>query len=440
MITMTNEARRAALGLVGDGLSLETRALQAAIDAVGEAGGGELRLPPGRYRSGALLLRSGVDFIIEAGALLLASENRADYPLVQSRWEGRSRLVHAPLVSGRGLRGISLRGRGGIDGRGFSWWRALAAGELEYPRPRLIAFEDCEDILIEGLSLANSPSWTVNPVRCRRVSIRNLRISNPPDSPNTDGINPDSSSSVLIEGCSIASGDDCVAIKAGTETELPELRAPAEDIVIANCLFQAGHGGVVIGSEMSGGVRGVTVSNCTMRGTDRGIRIKSRRGRGGIVEDLRFSNLVMEGVKVPIALNLHYHCCGARGDAAVADLAARPVGPGTPLVRGLAVSGLTARGVSIAAAYLDGLAEAPAEGIVLRDILMEMEPSEIPEPPEMADIMEARSGAGFIVRDVRGLRLDGVELRGQRGSAFLFERCTAVSERGSPGFDPEIRY
>lgn len=416
-------------GAAGDGVHKDGPAIQAAIDAAGAAGGGSVVLPPGTWLSGALALRGNVELVIEAGAVLLGSEDPGDYPVVEARWEGSTRPAHSPLISGFGLSRIGLRGGGVIDGRGAVWWKAFREGGLAAPRPRLVSFTDCRDVLIEGLTLLNSPSWTVNPVRCRNLRVRGLTIRNPADSPNTDGINPDSCSSVIIEGCFISVGDDCITLKSGTEAERPELRAPGEDIVVANCVMEAGHGGIVIGSEMSGGIRNVVVSNCVMRGTDRGIRIKSRRGRGGVVENVRVSNLVMEGVRCPLAINLRYHCGGAQGDPVVADLEARPLGPGTPLVRRVSLSGITARGAASAAAWIEGLAEAPVEDLHLSDVSIELAPGATglpPEAPEMADGIVPVAGRGFMARNVRGLRLDNVEILGQAGPAFDLVACEQV--------------
>jgi len=190
--------------------------------------------------------------------------------------------------------------------------------------------------------------------------------------------------------------------------------------------MEAGHGGVVIGSEMSGGVSNVVVSNCVMRGTDRGIRLKSRRGRGGAIEDVRIANVIMEDVRLPIAVNLRYHCGGAQGDPVVADRGARPVDEGTPHIRRVSLSGVTARGASVAAAWIEGLAEAPVEDLHLSDVYLELSPrasGQRPEAPEMADDMPVMAGAGFLARNVKGLRLDRVEVKGQSGEAFRLEDC-----------------
>ena len=229
----------------------------------------------------------------------------------------------------------------------------------------MIGFSDCSSVLIEGVTLINSPSWTVNPVRCDNVTIHGLTIINPPDSPNTDGINPDSCSHVRVSNCYVSVGDDCITLKSGTEHERGHLREACHDISIKDCTLANGHGGVVIGSEMSGNVYNVTISNCHFTGTDRGIRMKSRRQRGGHVEDIRVSDLTMEKVLCPITINLYYHI-GVRGDPYISDKNPRPVSKNTPRFRNIHFSNIKAEEVKYAAGFIFGLAEMPVEDLTFR--------------------------------------------------------------------------
>jgi polygalacturonase len=412
-------------GAVGDGLSPDGPAIQAAIEAVSAGGGGEVLLPPGGYVSGSLFLRDGVVLRLEEGAVLLGSRDVRDYPLVMGRWEGVTRELHAGLVHARGARGIGIAGRGLIDGRGEEWWRLFRSGALDRPRPRLIAIEDCEDVSLRDFRAKDSPSWTINPVRSRNVDIVGLSIVNPPDSPNTDGIDPDSCSGIRISDCFISVGDDCIAIKAGSEGEAPGMRASCEGVTVSGCVLERGHGAVVLGSEMSGGIRDVVVEDCVFRGTDRGIRMKSRRGRGGTVERFRASGIAMRDVPCPFTINLRYHC-GARGASEVVDLEARPFGSGTPAFRGLAFESIRAIGATVAAAWLDGLAESPIEDVSFSNVSIELAEGAAPAPAEMSDWAPPLSRAGFCAFDVRGLRLEGLRLRGQEGPAYVLERCEGI--------------
>ena len=414
-----------AFGAKGDGLSLDGPAIQAAIDRAAAFGGGTVLLPPGGYVSGSLFLRNDICLRLEPGAVLLGSRDPRDYPLVDSRWEGSTRKSHAALLHAAGARNLSIVGGGTIDGRGEEWWRLFAAGSLAHPRPRLIALEDCERILLEGFEARNSPSWTVNPVRSRDVRISGISIRNPADSPNTDGINPDSCRSVRISDCFVSVGDDCITIKAGTESERPELRSPCRDIVVTNCVLERGHGGVVFGSETSGGISDVAISNCVFKGTDRGIRMKSRRGRGGTVERIRVSNITMRDVLCPFTMNLHYGC-GAWGDPVVGDRGARTPGESTPHFRDISFNAISASGGRVAAAFLDGLAEAPIERVSFSDVSISMEGGAEPQPAEMADGLEPLARAGFRASNLSGLRLHNLRIEGQEGPAFRFENCEGV--------------
>ena len=412
-------------GAQGDGQTLDTRAIQSAIDACAEWGGGTVYFPAGKYVTGSLLLRNNITLHLDAGAVILGSENPKDYSIVDSRWEGMHQDTYAPLIGGNNLQNIAVVGRGTIDGRGEIWWKAKKEKTLAHPRPRLISFSDCSNVLIEGVTAINSPSWTINPVHCQNVNIHAITIINPADSPNTDGINPDSCRLVHISDCYVSVGDDCITIKSGTEHERPDRYAPCRDITITNCTLERGHGGVVIGSEMSGGVKNVVISNCVFIGTDRGIRIKSRRGRGGTIEDIRVSNLIMDGVLCPFTMNLYYHI-GERGNVNVSDKNPRSVNDGTPRLRRIHFSHITAREVKHAAGFLYGLAEMPLEDISLTDISISISDEADSGYPEMADDIPSMSRAGFFIRNARRIRLDHVDVTGQRGPAYDIDDSTEV--------------
>jgi polygalacturonase len=412
-------------GATGDGQTLDSRAIQKAIDSCAKQGGGTVHLPAGQYLTGSLFLRNNITFHLDAGAVILGSENPADYPVIHSRWEGRHQDTYAPLIGGNDLQNIAVMGRGTIDGCGAIWWKAKREKTLAHPRPRLISFSDCNNVLIEGITAINSPSWTINPIHCQNVNIHAITIINPADSPNTDGINPDSCRLVRISDCYVSVGDDCITIKSGTEHERPDRFASCRDITITNCTLERGHGGVVIGSEMSGGVKNVVISNCVFIGTDRGIRIKSRRGRGGTIEDIRVSNLIMDGVLCPFTMNLYYHI-GERGNKNVSDKNARSVNDGTPRLRRIHFSHITACEVKHAAGFLYGLAEMPLEDISLSDISISISAEADSGYPEMADDIPSMSQAGFFIRNARRIRLEHVQVTGQRGPAFDIDHSTEV--------------
>lgn len=408
-------------GAARNGEELSTLAILAAINAAHQAGGGTVFVPAGTYRTGAILLKSNIELRLAPGAVLSFSDDPEDYPVVLSRWEGVETKVYASCIFGTGLQNVSVTGQGVLEGNGFAWWEKKRSKpeELEYPRPKLISFDNCSRVTLRDITLLNSPGWTVHPVLCRNVTIDNLTIVNPADSPNTDGINPESCSNVRISNCHIDVGDDCIAIKAGTEDT--ERRVPCENIAISNCTMVHGHGGIVIGSEMSGSVRNVVVTNCIFRGTDRGIRLKSRRGRGGIVEDIRISNIVMEDVICPFILNLYYFC-GPRGkDRYVWDKNPYPVTEETPGFRRIHFSHITARNVHAAAGFLYGLAERYISEITFDHIDILMAENAIPGVPAMMSGIEEMNNRGFFLGNVRHVRFNRVTVENHEGPAFYVE-------------------
>ena len=400
-------------GAVGDGLSSCTSAIQKCIDAAAARGGGTVVVPAGNYVTGTLWLRSNINLHLEPGATLLGAQDVGEFPIWTPAWEGVK--SHAPLIGGENLDNVSITGRGTIDGRGKLWWDLMR--QLDLFRPRLIRLVDCRNVLVEGVTLTNSPSWTLNPLACETVTIRGVIIRNPPDSPNTDGINPDSCRNVHVSDCHIDVGDDCVTIKSGSEEDGRRQHRPCENITVTNCTMIHGHGGVVIGSEMSGGVRNVVISNCTFVGTDRGIRIKARRGRGGAVEDLRVSNIVMDRVLCPLVINLFYGC-GAWAESKVTDQSSQPVTERTPRFRRLRFSNISARRVKYSAAYVVGLPEMFVEDVCYSDIAVYLdrdhsEAGQSAMAPGQPDLCRA----GFVLRNVQDARLHNVQVFDQIGPA-----------------------
>ena len=408
-------------GARGNRITNNTIPIQRAIDKVGELGGGTVLFPAGTYLTGAISLKSNVTLYLEAGAVLLGSTSFADYPILQSRWEGKTRETFAPLIGGDSLENVSIMGRGTIDGQGEVFWTAFKNKELEYPRPKCISFSNCRNIHIEGITIRNSPSWTIHPAFCENVVIRAVTIMNPADSPNTDGINPESCKGVHISDCFISVGDDCIALKAGVEDEAQDLWKACEDIAITNCIMERGHGGIVFGSETTGGIRNVVVSNCIFRGTDRGIRLKTRRGRGGGIESIRVSNCLMESVLSSFTVNMFYGC-GAWGNPTVFNKEALPITTWTPLIRDVHITGITARKVKLAAAFLYGLPEQPVRDVSLTDWAVEMDTEhEDGGEVEMAEGLPRLIRAGVYVKHVRDLFISNFHLTHVKDDPFYFE-------------------
>ncbi len=411
-------------GAVPDGKTLCTEAFAAAIQAGVGMGGGTVHVPAGTYLTGPIHLESNITLNIEAGAVLLFSQDIKDYPVVFSRWEGVDREVYSPLIYGKNLQNVAVTGRGILDGQGKPWWERFRNESLAYPRPRFISFDNCQNVLIEGVTLTNSPAWTINPIETENLTVTQVTIKNPAESPNTDGINPESCKNVHIANCHIDVGDDCITLKAGTEE--CSKRVPCENITITNCTMVHGHGGVVIGSEMSGGVRNVVISNCVFEGTDRGIRMKSRRGRGGLIEDIRVNNIVMKDVITPLVMHLYYRCGPGGEDPHVVDRNPQPVDQTTPIFRRIHISNITAREIRAAAAFLYGLPEMPIEDVSFDNISLHLADQAAPAAPAMMVGLDPMAKKGVFCTNVRDVSFSNVTVENADGPAFTIENSANI--------------
>lgn len=421
-------------GAKNDSSRLATKAIAAAIHAASKKGGGTVYFPAGKYLTGPIHLKSNITILIDAGAELHFSDNFDDYlPFVESRFEGVDVKSFSPLFYAYKAENISIRGRGVINGHGRKWWD-FAEGYKEgqprskwqvmfdsanknmvqpddlgqikkgFLRPPFIQPMYCKNVLIEGITITNSPFWTVNPEFCENITVHAVTINNPP-SPNTDGINPESCKYVHISNCHISVGDDCITIKSGKDVPGRTKAAPAENYTITNCTMLSGHGGVVIGSEMSGGVKKITISNCVFDGTDRGIRIKTARGRGGVVEEIRVDNIIMKNIKQQaIVLDMQY----ARTNP-------EPVSERTPRFRNIHLSNITAQ--TAQAIFINGLAEMPVEDITFNDIQI-----------------DARRGA--TIREARNIEFHNVRITAQEGPSMEAENVSDLTIDGFKTLKP----
>ncbi|MCH5286904.1 MAG: glycoside hydrolase family 28 protein [Christensenellaceae bacterium] len=403
-----------------------TEAFSAAISDLRRQGGGVLTVPPGDYLTAPIQLCGHMTFDIQSGATIRFLRDEAAFPKIPLEFEGIPKILPQPCIYAEDEEEIVITGGGTIDGQGGYWWRFIRKGDAKHIRPYLVCFNRCRHITLENVTLTNSPCWTVHPLRCQDVVIRGLRINNPADSPNTDGIDPNACQDVRIHDCTIDVGDDCIAIKSGTE-DTPD-RQPCERIIISNCHLLHGHGGVVLGSEMSGGIRNVLVSNCIFYETDRGVRLKTRRGRGGVVEGLRLTNLIMERVMCPFVFNMYYFC-GERGnEKRVWDKAPYPVDESTPALRDVSITGVLARGCTACAGFFYGLSEMPVERVIMRDVLVEMEKDGKADCPAMMDGCPKMQGAGLFLRNARDVDLRGVKVVHVRGEELdVDESVTLIS-------------
>lgn len=420
------------------GKTLCTELINTSIKKAASEGGGTIYFPAGKYLTAAIHLESNITIELESGAELLFSDNFEDYlPFVKVRWEGVFMNSLSPLFYAVGVENIAIKGRGTINGQGHKWWaesmrlimeiRAHGktleinslqqkwvdankgisvspyyekAMERKFYRPPFIQFIECKNIQIEGITIINSPFWTINPIGCENIVIDGITINNPSKNPkghNTDGINPSSCKNVRISNCLISVGDDCITIKSGRDADGRKYGKPCENITITNCVMLAGHGGVVIGSEMSGGVKKVTISNCVFDGTDAGIRLKSSRGRGGVVEEIRVDNIVMNNIqRNAFIFDLFYD----------KGMPVEPVSERTPIFRNIHISNVTGSNIK-QIGYITGIEEMPIENISFDNVNMTAQ-------------------EGFKAQTARNLQFTNVDWAVKKGASLSLLECKDV--------------
>ena len=414
-------------GAISGGDFLCSQAFADAIDAVSENGGGTINIPAGTWLTGPITLKSNIELHFESGALVIFSKDKNLYPVVETDFEGYPTYRCMSPINGRNLENIALTGKGVIDGSGDAWravkkdkltenqWKTLVAsggllsenGKTWYPseqfmkgatasemnvprhlkskeqfeeikdflRPVMVSLIACKKVLIDGPTFQNSPAWNIHPLMCEDFTMRNTTVRNPWYSQNGDGIDLDSCKNSAIYNCSFDVGDDAICIKSGKNKEGRDRNFPTENLIVKDCVVFHGHGGVTVGSEMSSGVRNMHVSNCTFIGTDVGLRFKSTRGRGGVVENIYISDVRMINIPTQaISFNLFYS-----GRSASEDLEAGEHGPlpkllpvteETPQFRNIFIRDVTCNGARTGI-QLQGLPEMNLENVQLDNIRMQ---------------------------------------------------------------------
>jgi polygalacturonase len=405
-------------GAKADGQTDCTAAFRRAIDQCSKAGGGKVVVPPGTYLTGAIHLKNNVNLEIAEGARIKFSQNPKDYlPVVFSRWEGVEVFNYSPFIYAFEQRNIAITGKGTLDGQSDNehWWpwngrpaygwkegmsnqrpdrnalftmaekgvpvRERIFGEGHYLRPQFIQPYRCQNVLIDGVTIRNSPMWEIHPVLCRNVIVQNVQINS--HGPNNDGCDPESCTDVLIKDCYFDTGDDCIAIKSGRNADGRRLKAPAENIIVQGCRMKDGHGGITVGSEISGGVRNLFAENCRLdsQNLDHALRVKNNAMRGGLLEHLHFRNMeVGEVAHAVITIDFNYEE-GAKGSF-------------TPVVRDYTVDGLRST-KSKHALDVQGLPSAPVIDLRLTNCTFD-------------NVAE-----GNIVRNVKNATLNNVKINGK---------------------------
>jgi polygalacturonase len=468
-------------GAVGDGLTKNTRAFEQAIAAAAAKGGGTVVIPRGLWLTGPIVLRSNINLHAEAGSMVIFSKDFDDYPLVKTSFEGLNTVRCQSPISGRDLENVAITGTGTFDGSGEAWrpvkkskmteaqWKALVAsgGVLSddaktwYPseiskkgdtkdnfnvpthftrmeqfeavkdfmRPVMVSLIGCKKVLLDGPTFQNSPAWNLHPLMCQDVILRNLSVRNPWYSQNGDGLDLESCKNALVYNNTFDVGDDAICFKSGKDKDGRDRGMPTENVIVKNNVVYHGHGGFVVGSEMSGGVRNVHVSDCTFMGTDIGLRFKSTRGRGGLVENIWISNIDMINIPTQaISFNLFYggnspvldEGQSASTEARVEKLV--PVTAETPSFRNIYMKNITVSGADEALA-LQGLPEMNLQNVKLENALL-----------------KAKKGISAV--DADGIELKKVKIMVTKGPAISLYNSKNIKIEGlsySDGKEPVVK-
>lgn len=408
-------------GGVGDGIAMNTDAFKSAIEHLVSLGGGRVVVPEGIWLTGPVTLKDNIELHVTSNAVILFSPDRDLYPVIETVFEGLDTKRCIAPINADGAKNIAITGGGTIDGSGDSWrqvkkskmtasqWKELLAsggftdktGSVWYPdsssyrgsmvsdafnvpqgletdeewesvktylRPVLIGLKECENVLLEDVLFQNSPCWNIHPLMCRNVIINNITVRNPWYSQNGDGIDIDSCEDVLLINSSFDVGDDAICIKSGKDEDGRRRARPCRNLIVDNCIVFHGHGGFVVGSEMSGGVENISVTNCSFLGTDVGLRFKSCRGRGGVVKNIHIEDIVMTDIPAePLLFDLHYGGKSALeaaedGQGSEFDIEYVPADETTPEFREIYIRNITCNGAG-RAMYFNGIPEKHISGI-----------------------------------------------------------------------------
>ncbi|MEO5914494.1 MAG: glycoside hydrolase family 28 protein [Luteolibacter sp.] len=401
-------------GARAGGSEICTAAFASAIAECMKAGGGRVIVPAGKFLTGPIHLQSNVDLHLAAGAEIIFSDRFEDYlPVVPVRVGGIDVLNYSPLIYAKDCTNVAVTGKGKLNGNAEKWWKWKESGQhfkmgaMGLPlekrvfgtpeagiRPNFLCLYGCKNVLLEGFTIGSGPNWTIHPVYCQNITVRGVNVDT--DGPNNDGIDPDSCRDVLIENCTFSTGDDCVVLKSGYNEDGWRVGRPTENVVMRHCSSKRGHGGLVIGSEMSGDVRNVFMENCEFEGTDRAIRIKSKRGRGGVVEKVYARDIKVRDMKFEaVILNMDYS--SDKNPAANEK---------SPVFRDMCFERITGSGAPVAI-RITGEGDSPVENIRFSDI-------------------DLTAKLGVVASSIKNVRFDNLRLKTGKGPAFDLANASQV--------------
>lgn len=420
-----------------EGFNDMTEVVQNAIDNLNED---EVLVLDGKFKIVSLFIRKGIDLYLKKGTILLGETDRNKFPILKhdeflngiplGTWEGDFDDSFASIITILGAKNVSIYGEGIIDcnAQNSDWWINHRVKRIAR-RPKGIFIHTSEDVTFDGIRVCNTPSWNQHPFYSKNINYYNCELINPFNSPTTDGIDPESCENVNIIGCKISVGDDCIAIKSGKINFARLYHKPSSMITIRNCLMNNGHAGVTIGSENSGGINNVLVTKCLFEHTDRGIRIKSQRGRGkdSIIENITFHNIKMDNVMSPFVINAFYKA----GNDVIDDRFKRdylPVNDLTPRLKSFEFSNISCLNVSLGLAHFLGLPEAMIESVTLNDIMVTYNKDAKPMDMDMKAWVEEFKNVGIYAENVKRIVLKNVKFLDEPTKKFILRNVNFVEE------------
>lgn len=384
-------------GAVGDGQALNTMAIQKTIDQCAANSGGVVVVPQGIFLSGAIFLKQGVDFRIDKDGVLKGSTSLEDYPVVATRWEGEEREWTSALVNVFDMNNFTLSGEGTIDGSGEKWVELYkdkkppTNNQPVYGRPRLIAFQNCRNSEISGLNLKNQACWGLFILYSEKIEVKNLTIRAEHNIPMSDGIDVDSSNDIHITGCDIDVNDDCIAIKSGKDEDGRRVNRPCEDVLVEKCTFRYGHGGVSMGSEMSGGIRNITIRDCVMEADNWApIRFKCQPSRGGVVENITYRNIQLKNTRKAFEFNMEWRMVNPK-----------PASNPLPVFCNVKIVNVT--GTTATVGDMHGLKDSPIRNVVFKKC-------------------NITAKKGFVLDNVEGIDLSGLKIQVSEGEPIIWKK------------------
>lgn len=429
-------------GAVGDGVTDDTAAIQNAINYCPPCG--RVTVPAGTYMVRPLVMKSDLTLELKDGAVLLGDTVEEHYPLLPGEihdaetgtelqvtsWEGNPFPGRQSFISAHYAKNIAIVGKGAIDGnaQNSTWWNDVKKRKIA--RPRLVFFNQCENVVFHGITGRNSASWNFHPFFSRHVYFYNIAVEAPSNSPNTDGTDPESCDDVRFIGIRYSVGDDAIAIKSGKIYMGMKYQTPATNHLVRNCLMEYAHGAMVLGSEMAGGVKDLTVSQCYFLHTDRGLRIKTRRGRGkyAVIDGVEFSNIRMDNVKAPLVMNMYYFCDPDGHEEIVWSKEYHPVDDTTPYLGSFTFRDMECTDCEWAAGYFYGLPEQPIGSVTIENVSFTVKEDAKPGQPAMMDYVPSECKRGLYFNHVKQIKLKNVTMSGQEGDRLITVNVDEVTD------------